>query len=246
MNQQTIQMIRAEENIDFFQKKQAFSHKPQQILKVKLLQQMETYIISENLKPGDQLPGELELAKRFGVSRGTIREVISYLVLKGILERRTSRGTTLRSPKIGDIASELGFQLKLLNCGLQELKEAREILELSIVPSLITYATPTHIDRLVEINENMLQLQHNLPKADKLDLCFHTTLFNITGNRLLRLFAQILTVQFEGKSRPPFPDAADVRRSSKEHSKMIEAINERDSNKLNQAITDHIGGLPSY
>ncbi len=243
MNQQ---MIEAEENIDFFQRKKLLSQKPQQVLKVKLLQRMETYILLENLKPGDQLPGEVELAERFGVSRGTGWEVISYLVLKGILERRTSRRTILRSPKIGDIANELGFQLKLLNCGIKELKEAREILELSIVPSLITYATPTHIDRLVEINENMLQLQHNLPKADKLDLCFHTTLFNITGNRLLRLFARILTVQFEGKARPPFPDAADMRRSAKEHSKIIEAINERDSNKLNQAITHHIGGLPNY
>ena len=41
-----------------------------------LLEQFEAYLVEAGFRPGDRLPGELELAQRFGVSRGTIREII--------------------------------------------------------------------------------------------------------------------------------------------------------------------------
>ena len=79
-------------------------------MKSELLKRFERYILENELKPGDRLPGEVELAAHFGVSRGTLREVIGYLVLKGILERRTSQGTVLRLPEVEDIANDLLFR----------------------------------------------------------------------------------------------------------------------------------------
>ena len=46
-----------------------------------LLEQFEAYLVEAGFRPGDRLPGELELAQRFGVSRGTIREIIVHLTL---------------------------------------------------------------------------------------------------------------------------------------------------------------------
>ncbi len=213
------------------------------MLKSDLLEKIETYIL-DTAKPGDRLPPEEELAKRFGVSRGTLREIIGYLVLKGILERRTSRGTTLRVPDVQEIAKDLTFQLKLLNCGRQELKASREILEQSIVPSLIRYATPAQIDRLTEINDAMMKLGHDTAEADKYDLEFHMTLFDITGNRILKIFAHILTVQFEGNLRPPFADENAVKISGESHRKVIQALADRDSAALSRLLGEHIRPLP--
>jgi len=215
------------------------------MLKSELLESLEKYILDHHLKPGDRLPGEVELASRFGVSRGTIREVIGYLVLKKILERRTSQGTVLCLPKFEEIADDLTFQLKLLNCGREELKSSREILELSIVPSVIRYATPAHIDHLTQINDAMLAKIHDRPAADELDLKFHMALFDITDNRILKLFARIITVQFEGRLRPPFRDAEAVRISAASHRDIIKAIAERDSTALTRMVMEHIKPLPS-
>ena len=44
-------------------------------------------------KPGDQIPTEPELEKKFGASRGTLRIAISELVRKGLLHRQSGRGT---------------------------------------------------------------------------------------------------------------------------------------------------------
>ena len=213
------------------------------MLKSDLLEKIETYIL-DTAKPGDRLPPEEELAKHFGVSRGTLREIIGYLVLKGILERRTSRGTILRIPDVQDIAKDLTFQLKLLNCGKQELKAGREMLEQCIVPGLIRYATPAQIDRLTAINEAMMESARDTAEADKYDLEFHMTLFEITGNRILRIFAHILTVQFEGNLRPPFADENAVRISGESHRKIIQAIADRDGAELSRLLGEHIKPLP--
>ena len=43
-----------------------------------------TKLITQELKPGDQLPSEPELAARYGVSRSTIREVLKLLEQDGL------------------------------------------------------------------------------------------------------------------------------------------------------------------
>jgi GntR family transcriptional regulator len=50
-------------------------------------------------KPGDQIPTEAELERRFGASRGTLRVAISELVRKGLLLRQPGRGTFVLGPE---------------------------------------------------------------------------------------------------------------------------------------------------
>jgi GntR family galactonate operon transcriptional repressor len=209
-----------------------------------LLKKVENYILHRELKPGDKLPSEIELAESLGASRGSLREVISYLALKGILERRTSQGTVIKMPSIEDIANDLVFQLTFFNCGKEELKSARHMLELSMVPSLVNHTTPYQLDTLTRINAKMLAEKKNTGKADDLDLQFHKMLIDITGNRLMKIFSEILTVQFEGKSRPPFANQKCVEDSAKEHQAMIIAISNRDENELSRLLEVHIRRLP--
>lgn len=50
-------------------------------------------IINGELRPGDKIPTEMELAESFGVGRNSIREAIKILVYYGILEIRSAEGT---------------------------------------------------------------------------------------------------------------------------------------------------------
>ena len=51
-----------------------------------IVQQIEESIVKGELKPGDQLPAERELAQRFGVSRTAVREAVKALREKGLVE----------------------------------------------------------------------------------------------------------------------------------------------------------------
>jgi len=58
-----------------------------------LSQQLENAIQSGELKPGDRVDTEVELAARYGLSRPTVRQAIQELVTKGLLVRRRGVGT---------------------------------------------------------------------------------------------------------------------------------------------------------
>ena len=58
-------------------------------------------------RPGDRIPSEHELMKRFGVSRSTVRHAISELVLEGWLYRIQGSGTYVARPKYRQTLSRL-------------------------------------------------------------------------------------------------------------------------------------------
>ncbi|MGB9640749.1 MAG: GntR family transcriptional regulator, partial [Anaerolineales bacterium] len=62
-------------------------------LYVKIREVLRTEIINGNLKRGQKIPSEDELAARYGVSRMTVRQGILDLIDEGLLYRRQGLGT---------------------------------------------------------------------------------------------------------------------------------------------------------
>ena len=206
-----------------------------------LLKEVKKYVTGLNV--GDKLPNELELAGKFKVSRGTIREIISHLSMLGILERCTRRGTFVRAPGAGDIGETLSLQLQIAGVGFEELKETRLLLELAQAPLLIRLITPVSIDRLNSLIDQMEQLEGNPDKADTFDLEFHLALTEIAGNRVLKVFSQVISLMFDRKYRKKFLNAAAVRKSVNDHRKMMKYIKSGDCENLKALIIDHIQPL---
>ena len=65
-----------------------------------IVQQVEDSILKGQLKPGDQLPAERDLAQRFGVSRTAVREAVKTLTEKGLVEAYSGRGTCRKRPAL--------------------------------------------------------------------------------------------------------------------------------------------------
>ena len=66
-------------------------------------------IIGRELKPGDKLPNEFELASKLGVGRSTVREAIKILVSRNVVEIRRGAGTFV-SAHSGVSEDPLGLQ----------------------------------------------------------------------------------------------------------------------------------------
>lgn len=75
---------------------------------IPLYHQVKTLILSmiSTMNDDDTIPGELELAKRVDVSRGTVKQAIMDLVHEGVLYRVQGKGTFV-SPKITRSFSKL-------------------------------------------------------------------------------------------------------------------------------------------
>lgn len=206
-----------------------------------LLKAVIEYITT--LKIGDKLPNEPELAVKFKVSRGTIREIISHLTLLGALERCTKRGTFVKAPDAADIGETLSLQLQIAGVGFEELKETRLFLELAQIPLLIKLATPVSIDCLNALIDSMEQSLDNPEKADALDLEFHLALMDITGNRILKVFSQVITMMFDLKYRNKFLNTAAVKKSVDDHRAMMKYLKNGDCENLKTLIINHIQPL---
>jgi GntR family transcriptional regulator len=73
---------------------------------------LEQLIASRALAPGDKLPSEVEIATALGVSRMTLRQALSAIEAKGLIDRRRGRfgGNFVAAPRFEfDHASLPGF-----------------------------------------------------------------------------------------------------------------------------------------
>ncbi|TNE69856.1 FadR/GntR family transcriptional regulator [Celeribacter ethanolicus] len=61
-------------------------------LSASVVRQIELLILRGILRPGERLPSERDLAERLGVSRPSLREAISELSAKGLIETRANAG----------------------------------------------------------------------------------------------------------------------------------------------------------
>lgn len=60
---------------------------------------IEARIMSGALRPGDRIPGEVELMREFQVSRMTVNKALSSLGANGLLVRRRGSGSFVAAPK---------------------------------------------------------------------------------------------------------------------------------------------------
>ena len=107
-------------------------------------QMLQRQVLSGQLKAGERLPGERELAERFGVNRLTLRSALSRLTGRGLLSVRqgrgyavnpwTSFGTSTLLSNVGDVSEDVVHYAKelldlrrgLLSSLLSELANADE------------------------------------------------------------------------------------------------------------------------
>ncbi len=208
----------------------------------RLLKEFEHYLV-KNFVSGDRLPGEVELAQHFQVSRATIREIMIHLSFLGVLERTAKRGTFVKIPEAQEIGETLGFQLQASGYGFEEMKQTRLFLEISQAEILINKITPLDFDKLEALTAMMEKSASQPEKADRLDLEFHLALMKVTGNRILTIFSQVMLLMFEKKYRQKFLNAPAAMKSVRDHRSMLKAIRSGELQKLKVLIKKHIQPL---
>ncbi len=95
-------------------------------------QRIWQFILDNQLKPGDPLPTQQELAERYGVSRTVVREAVRMLVQQGLLEVRPGRGMTVATPSFETLVQQLTVLLRTNQATADQLFELRIVLEPAI------------------------------------------------------------------------------------------------------------------
>ena len=150
----------------------------------KVLQQFQDLISTQNLKPGDKLPPEREMAKLLGVSRPALKQALSILESQHIIECKQGDGNYILP--IGKYVFNPIVMSFYVNQGkMEDILEFRYLLEIPII-KIVTIKRPTKDDlsMLYEIVEQMRDYQP-LNERIELNTKFHYELVKLGGNALV-------------------------------------------------------------
>ncbi len=210
-------------------------------LYTKIVDQIQRRIMSGELKEGDQLPSERELAEQFRVSRTAVREAVKALSEKGLLQIRVGRGTFVTNGTLQAVRDSLGRMMQIGKVdGPGELVEVREIIEPEIAALAAVRANQEHISAMQEAVSIM---DHSLADSDayiEADLDFHLALAEATENTMiLTLIDSIVDLLREQRIRI-FHVEGGPQRGQIYHKRILEAVTQRNATAAREAMQAHL------
>jgi len=206
-----------------------------------IVQQIEDSILKGELKEGDQLPAERELALQFGVSRTAVREAVKTLREKGLVEAYPGRGTFITSRTSDSIRQ--GFDRMLRRGhpeGTAHLTEVREILEPEIVALAAQRADEEMLSAMRDAIAVMDAARQDPEAFIEGDLDFHLALAEAAANPLiLLLIDSIVGLLRENRLRTYYVEGGPER-GQYHHKRILRAIEHRDSQGAREAMREHL------
>lgn len=166
-----------------------FAQLPKGSISEIIVQRITDALISGELKPGDQIPTEVEFSEKLGVSRNGVREAIKVLVAFGVLEIRRSEGTFVVEEYNHKLLDPLLYGLILSEHSMEELLEVKIAIANSVLYLAILNASDEEIKQLreygLEFKEIMNAKPEDTEKMYQASKRFNEYLSEISRNRML-------------------------------------------------------------
>lgn len=196
-------------------------------------------IVIQELKPGEKLPNEIDLAEELNVSRSTIREAIKILVSMNILEIRRGKGTFV-CKKPGIAADPLGVTFMNKKDLLLYLFETRLIIEPEMAALAASRASEKNIRDLQEAFEKMkLDILEGKDHTE-LDITFHNIISKSTQNPIIQRIVPIINDSI----KEGYQETKDIPLSGEKvirhHEKVLKAIIDKNSEDARHYMREHI------
>src|SRR3954471_10269390 len=134
------------------------------------------------LRPGDRLPPERELAVQLGVSRPSVRAGLRSLAAIGVLQTRHGAGTFITDGPPTLDSESLSFLAALHGFSRDEMFEARRALEVGVAGMAASRAKPHDVAAISDEVTSMFAALENPQKFLVHDIRFHRAVAAASGN----------------------------------------------------------------
>lgn len=215
-----------------------------------LLARILPFIRQRGYAAGERIPSERELAERFGVSRGLLREALSTLEAMRVVERRPQSGIYLR-----DVAREASLDMLVIESDLgmpvspadvKDLNEFRSMLEVQAVRlacSRRTDADLAEIDAVLATSRARYAAGQSLSEEDAR---FHIALCAASGNKLIQRAANSFWLASRARRERYFSEPANALRSIAQHTALRDAVAAGDAMRAMDILGDHLGNVERF
>jgi GntR family transcriptional repressor for pyruvate dehydrogenase complex len=216
-----------------------------------IAEQIRATILDGTMKPGDSLPPERVLAEHFEASRVAIREALKNLEASGLIIIKPGSGVFVTSVTSKAMSESLYSILRMQKTSMNEVTEARLILE-------------PHIARLASeraVEKDFAALEANIEEATRAlgegkpptmeNIEFHAILAAMMHNTvidlMIRTLLDVMNTMYSDFTENQTERIEIAGRSLNQHRKILQTLKERDAEKVYQLMLEHIieiqGGL---
>jgi GntR family transcriptional repressor for pyruvate dehydrogenase complex len=209
-------------------------------LSVEVADHLQELILQGELQPGTRLESESGFAERFGISRLTIREAITTLIGRGLVERLGNRTYVSRN-YAGVIGQSTLSRLILRQPLSAELYEARRVIEREIAGLAAIRATEVDIAALKAALDALRAVvgSGTFDIVDQ-DQQFHTAMAKAARNRILQEITGLLKELVTATNRlvTQVPNIVGV--AIRNHERLLKAIIDRDPERARRVAEDNL------
>ena len=201
----------------------------------------------KNLEPGDKLPSERMLVKKFDVSRSNIREAIQKMEFYGLLKCIPQSGTFIADIGVVALNGMVDDILNLEAPSFKSLVETRILLELKSADLAASRRTDEDLLKIEEALEAFEIKILNGEDAVQEDLLFHLAIACSSGNSTLNtLMLHITPGIITNFKRHHVCNDSKVLSRINEHRDIFEAIKKKDSKDVIAKLKVHFNELYQY
>lgn len=215
---------------------------PRNRVYTEVAKQLQERIVSK-LKPGDMLPPERELVRRFGVSRSSIRDAIRSLEAVGLLEPRQGIGTVVRELSTDSVVNPVANALLQKRKVVDELLDVRQILEPALARRAALHTTPETLSELQAILDQQEEKARLGELTTEEDSSFHYAIAVAADNAvMLKLVHVLMDLLHETRERS-LQVGGRQQKSLAGHRRILAALKLGDADAAEAAMRQHVSEI---
>ncbi|UCF90867.1 MAG: FadR family transcriptional regulator [Desulfobacterales bacterium] len=205
-----------------------------------VVERIKEALINKEIKPGDYLPAEAELAKNLNVGKSSVREALKMLQALGVVVVRRGQGTVICKKPGEDSVNPLIFQLIMEDRSPQDLIDLRMIFEPGITVMAMKRATDAEIETIRKTVERLEKsIEEGAPAADD-DLAFHFAILKATRNPFVIRIGDTILQLFKSSISTSMRTIPEI--ALRDHKRIFEAFVQKDEEKLVEAVVASFEG----
>jgi len=206
-----------------------------------IVAQVRDALFAKELRPGDFLGTEKDLAERFGVSRIVARDALRTLEAQGIVEIKVGSGGGARIARGNArlFAEALAVQLDLAGVSVAEIMDAQRAIECLAAELAAANSTPEDHARLRELIAEAERRIDDVGAFTRLGREFHLSVAEASHNRVL--LVQLISLQHVSwPAQNPTLTPKVARRILDAHKELASLIEIRDGAAARRLMDDHV------
>lgn len=201
-------------------------------------------IISGDLKPGDKLPPEREIADMLGVSRHSVREAIRIMDMTGVISSRQGSGNYITCEFQKSITETMAMMVAMNQINYRQISQVRYSLERLAFSLALNNAGEKKIKQMEECVDRLDKSTDDKVNAE-LDKRIHYTLAEASGNTLLLDILEACSGVIDNFIKDMRYEILRTERRkgmlNECHRELVEAMKEKNEEKGQEALKRHFG-----